>query len=317
MPVDEIPQTKMTRWRRRLIAAALLPLGVCVIAFVYVGRDSSRVQMVSDLGGSLSWTYAGPKWPWLEQAFYRFSSVRGTPMLGRLTGVRLDDTAADDATIERLGDLRSVHRLSLRRTRVTDVGIEMLDCPNLWHLHVDGTRVTDRSLAHMATFPMLRDILLAGTPISDRGLEKLAMLQSLSNLVLTGTAVSDEGLWHVRHRTTLIGLRLEHTQITDTGLGHLSKMTGLSTLCLGGTAVTDSGMEVIRQFGQLAVLDLSRTSVSDTGLLHLYGLSSLRDLDLRGTHVTADGVAAFKEQHEQLRRKDILYRPVLRVVWPK
>jgi hypothetical protein len=295
MSNDTALRRPLKQSRRTLIATAVL-VCLCLGAYLLTSRDSSRIRVVSDLGGSLNWEYAGPNWPWLEQGIVRYTGGRGTPLFGRLAMVRLDDTPADDATLERLGDLRSVTRVVVAPL-VTDAGVTQLVVPigggSTWM-----ARATDRALKRVATFQKLRVVLLARAPISDYGLEYLGRMESLSSLDVYGTAIGDDGLKYLRSCTGMHGLHLQRTQVTDGGLVHLSKMTDLRVLYLGDTAVTDAGLQRLSdlRLRKLDTLDVSGTSVSDAGLPHLYRLANLRTVDLRHSQVTSEGVELLREQ---------------------
>ncbi|MFO1092270.1 MAG: hypothetical protein U0992_03020 [Planctomycetaceae bacterium] len=68
----------------------------------------------------------------LSRLFQRASGRKGTPIFGKLESIRLDDTAADDATLARLGNLATLKRLSLTNTKVTDRGIETPNVQTCW-----------------------------------------------------------------------------------------------------------------------------------------------------------------------------------------
>jgi hypothetical protein len=67
-----------------------------------------------------------------------------------------------------------VTRLDLRKTKVTDKGLEALAaCKNLTYINLFGTEVTDVGLATLAKIKTLKDVYLYETKVTDPGVAKL------------------------------------------------------------------------------------------------------------------------------------------------
>ena len=58
---------------------------------------------------------------------------------------------------------------------------------------LDGPKVTDAGLKHLAGLKQLRALTLGGTKVTDKGLKHLAGLKQLRELILSGTKVTGKG----------------------------------------------------------------------------------------------------------------------------
>lgn len=88
---------------------------------------------------------------------------------------------------------------------------------------------------------------LGGTDVTDRGLAHLAGLTSLTRLHLEKTQVSDAGLAHLDKLENLSYLNLYQTGVTDAGISHLEGLKKLKNLYLWQTKVTPAGIEKLQQ----------------------------------------------------------------------
>jgi hypothetical protein len=93
--------------------------------------------------------------------------------------------------------------------------------PELDHLTLSGTRVTDAGLASLRGLRGLRAGGLARTAVTDAGLARLAGLAELEVLDLSGTAVGDAGLECLQGLGNLKYLDLRGTGVTPAGVGML------------------------------------------------------------------------------------------------
>jgi hypothetical protein len=85
---------------------------------------------------------------------------------------------------------KSVIGVSLKGTKVTDSGLEVLEgFDNLQSLDLSGTKATNNGLKRLKGLEKLRYLNLAGTKVSDSGLENLKSLTKLEYLDLRRTKV--------------------------------------------------------------------------------------------------------------------------------
>jgi uncharacterized membrane protein len=96
----------------------------------------------------------------------------------RIVDLDLQDSALEDAELERFGRLAALTRLRVSNNRISDSGIR-----------------------HLAALPKLESLNLYGNPaVSDAALETLAGIASLRRLYLWQTSVSEQGLEWLRNR---------------------------------------------------------------------------------------------------------------------
>ena len=170
-----------------------------------------------------------------------------------LQGTQIAGTRVVGSGLNEINGLKQLRRLSLRKTRVGDVGIEQLAGLDLWELDLIGTQITDAGLRVIGKFKRLSSLRLRDTQISDAGLKHLAGLRSLQDLELNGTRVTDSGLKELAGLKELISLDLSNTKVTDAGLKEL-KGLAIRGLMLNSPGISDAGLkEVGQQIGRAHV----------------------------------------------------------------
>lgn len=194
-----------------------------------------------------------------------------------------------DAHLVALAGLPGPLDITLTHTAISDDGLVLLArmrthqrqgrplLAEVYELHLNRTRVSDRGLTHLAVFPTLRVLDLSDTRITDAGLVHLGQLTQLQRLFLARTSVN------------------------GSGLAQLETLSALRELDLEGTPLDDDGLQRLPAWPQLRKLVLRRTRVSDAGLERLRVLPALEDLDLTDTRITDACVATIKEL-KRLRR---------------
>ena len=130
--------------------------------------------------------------------------------------VELREKATD---AEMAGVARFDHLLGLfvRKTAVTDEGLATLrGASRLEMLHLVSNRsVSGASLAHLQGLPNLRHLTLSGSRVTDGDLAHLEGMARLEWLDLSGTGVTNEGLAHINSLTGLTRLVLARTRVAD------------------------------------------------------------------------------------------------------
>ncbi|XP_077410640.1 uncharacterized protein LOC144040368 isoform X2 [Vanacampus margaritifer] len=206
-----------------------------------------------------------------------------------LSQLSLNQTAVSEATLAALPACApQLRMLSIKQTKVSDVSA-LSELPGLQTLNLDGTAVTEASLAQLSTHPSLSSLSLAGVRVSDgdRALQIVSGL-ALTHLTLPGRhSVTDAGLAFLSRLRLLAELDLtDYTQVTDQGVQHLCAMTRLKKLSLSNTQVTDTGLPSLRPLLELQELCLDRTAVSSRGVAALITcLPHLQVLGLASTQV--------------------------------
>ena len=227
-----------------------------------------------------------------------------TDEAGDVVGVRFGFTWVADGDLEHIAGIKSIKRLDLSLTRITDLGIERLrPLTGVEELNLYACEhISDTSLAHLRHWKNLRRLNLRGTDITDTGLAYVASHRHLEALDISVTQVTDNGMEHLAELTKLRELTLGANKITEFGLHVLELLPNLKKLSLSGlqmrnsgfwsVAVTDLDIDVITQLDQLEHLDAADLKLTDLGVRKLAALRRLRFLDLSRTQISEAGVAA-------------------------
>ena len=262
---------------------------------------------------------------------------------GQIVDVSLARTWATDAELELLGRIKTLKRLDLSLTYVSDRGIEQLkgldrlEDLNLYAaefitdaalaflrghkqlrtLNLRGTDVTDTSLAYVAELPGLRRLDISFTQISDVGLEHLAALTELEDLNLGGNKISGVGLHVLKllprlKKLSFYGIQRRNAGwcwapvVTDRELETISLLAGLEDLNVGfGVALgTPRPNDLGPPDGEAECRIAGGTRITDLGLTRLAKLTKLQQLDVSGSAVTSDGLKALAPL-QQLRRLNL------------
>lgn len=197
----------------------------------------------------------------------------------------------DDRFVTALPPLPNLRHLHLRETWITDAALPKIGTFRaLRELDLGNMELSDAGIAHLADLRRIEELDLDGSPITDIGFATLSKLASLEVLALVGTAV--EALPGVENLPRLRTLDLRSSAVTDVGLGRLMALPNLMDLYLSDTSATDGSLAVIGAVRGLAVLRLNGTAVTNSGLRHLAGLEVLRSISLIDTLVTPEGLLA-------------------------
>jgi hypothetical protein len=132
-----------------------------------------------------------------------------------------------------------------------------------------GTRVTDKDLEIMRSFPKLQKLNLYATPVTDAGMRSLDQLTGLQVLYLNATEVGDTGLACLCKLPALRELGLHRTRVTDEGLRPLQGLPSLEHLTLHGPGITDVGLAHLKGCKRLTYLVVSETAVTEAGIADL------------------------------------------------
>jgi hypothetical protein len=97
---------------------------------------------------------------------------------GTIIGVSLARTWASDDDVERLTQIKTIKRLDLSFTYVTDAGVQHLqDLPELEDLTLDTVEaLTDAAASYLRADKKLRRLVLRGVDITDVGMPYLATI---------------------------------------------------------------------------------------------------------------------------------------------
>jgi Leucine-rich repeat (LRR) protein len=248
---------------------------------------------------------------------------------GNIVEISLARTWATDADVERITGIKTLKKLDLSLTYVSDAGaasiakltqLEELNLfaaefltdaaiaffrgnSNLKVLNLRGTDVTDTSLEYVGRLTNLRSLDISFTQITDVGMEHLAPLSQLEALNVGGTKISGVGLHVLKYLPKLKSLSFYGIQrrnagmcwapvMTDLELDTISLLDGLEELNIGfGVALGVSKPAVLGPASGEADCRISGgTRVTDLGVAKLARLKNLRHLDLSGSILSANAL---------------------------
>ena len=297
-----------------------LILAASAAAFALSGADSSQTgvaQWIESIGGQV---------------------VRGPD--GAIVEVSVARTWATDNDIARIAEIKTIKRLDIGTTYVTDRGIEKLQqLQQLEELILDTDEfITDASLNYLRANKNLRRLVLRGTDVTDVGMPHLTALTNLKSLDLSHTMLGDVGVETISALAGLEELNLGGNLITGMNLNSLKLLPKLKKLSFSGIQrrnagacwsprITDLDLETISLLSGLEELNLGigvslgvkppagnrnavaggncqvtgGIKVTDLGLSTLTKLKKLRRLDISGANLTPAGLKAL-QSFPQLER---------------
>jgi len=188
---------------------------------------------------------------------------------GAIVGVSVARSWATDNDVRRIAEIKTLKRLDLGTTYVTDRGIERLQqLDQLEELVLDTDEfITDAALNYLRANKNLRRLVLRGTDVTDVGMPHLAALTKLTSLDLSHTMLGDVGLETLSALSELEELKLGGNLITGTNLSSLKLLPKLKKLSFNGIQrrnagacwsprITDLDLEAISLLSGLEELDL-------------------------------------------------------------
>jgi Leucine-rich repeat (LRR) protein len=192
-----------------------------------------------------------------------------------------------------------MHRLLLREPTSEVIAGLLKAHPEIESLHLDGGKVTDEDMKHLAGLKDLRDLQLAAPRVTDKGLAVLSKLRELEavNFWCGVTPVTDKGLKALSELPNLQDLWVDKTRITDAGLSQLRRLSKLKRLDVSRTHV--GRLKEWPDMPALQALSLAGTEIGDEDVVHLARYPRLRRLNLDETKITG------KTFHTVARLKDL------------
>ncbi len=136
------------------------------------------------------------------------------------------------------------------RSDFNNVGAEALShFPGLHEIRANGTPLTDKGIASLATMPELRRLSIADDQLNDASLSALGKSKSLEYIELKRVKnITSTGLKELQN-SNVRELDLDSTLIDDSAMPYLSKMSKLKVLNLSNTKVTVAGIEQLLKSG--------------------------------------------------------------------
>ncbi len=245
---------------------------------------------------------------------------------GNVIEASLERTWATDNDIDFVVELKTVKKLDLSFTYVTDKGIKKLQAlQQLEDLTLDTAEfLTDAAMAHLRANRALRRLVVRGVDITDSGMPYVAEMTGLRSLDISYTMLGDVGLEHLPGLSELEHLKIGGNMITGLNLNFLKLLPKLKSLSLRGVQrrnagacwtprITDLDLETISLLAGLEELDLGvgiglgmggqpaapgggncrltgGLQITDLGVAKLAKLKKLRRLNLSGARLSTESI---------------------------
>jgi len=206
------------------VAGSLIVVAIVLRVVVPIYRQRAALQEIERAGAKVTFRHVGPNW--LRE---RLGDDR-MKVFDEVVEVRLVNMQGTDVTVEKIGVLTSLERLSTDFSpNITDAGVAHLEnLTRLKFLYISNPNVTDSGIAHLKGLTELRELGLANTRLSDAGLAHLVGLTKLEWLYIPQTSVTDAGLM-VLKVLRLKTLAVHRTRVTSAGVANLRRaVPGLS-----------------------------------------------------------------------------------------
>lgn len=167
-----------------------------------------------------------------------------------------------EVTAEAVLQLKSCPKLiglGLNDWHVSDAVLEMIASKReLKYLWLDGAGITDATLAQLSKSD-LNDLIINGARITNDGVRHLAKMTNLSRLAFNDCRIGDGALLALHQLDNLELLDIEGTDVTDKGLLHLSELASLNYVNATRTPVTQAGAESLKTVRPKVTIAYDRT----------------------------------------------------------
>jgi len=169
--------------------------------------------------------------------------------LTELKQLGLYRTCITDDGLKHLSGLTNIEGLSLNGTKITGEGFAYLNkLTPLRALELSDVALTGAGLANLKPWlETFENLIIDGTKISDADLIHLADLKAIKYINLGNTSITDAGLVHIAKLQSLEYVYLNNAKITDEGLMFLKDLPNLKRINVTGTLVTSVGLETFKQ----------------------------------------------------------------------
>ena len=222
---------------RQLLLLLVITTSICGCQSHPIDEDRQAIENIERLGGRV----------------YKQQQGR-SEVVYSVSFAQLSVDARDLRTLLRFPDLS---RLYFTESDLGDKGIKNIrGLKRLEFLDLMGTRITDDSLANVASLTSLKELVLARTAITDDGVKELSKLHNLEILWMNNTKITNKSFNSIRLLPRLRSLYLSDTEVSDEGLKLLSSLSGLTELNVANTKVSRQGViELQAALPKLTIVD--------------------------------------------------------------
>lgn len=156
-------------------------------------------------------------------------------------------------------------------------------------INLNGSKVTNGGLAHLAKLPNLRQLDVRNSPVDKDGAAAIAAITTLETLKLDGGEMTDEAVQALNPLSELKTLEISNVRLSPGGWSQLTNHPHLETLHINNSNMSDEGLEIIGELKSLKTLLLNSVQITDRGIINLKGLDNLEFLSLGYTSVNGSG----------------------------
>ena len=151
-----------------------------------------------------------------------------------------------------LAHVKSLEWINLNDMRIDPIEMETLlehdTLRSIRSIYLQGTQLSEETLALLLTRLSLEELFLSKTQTSDEGLRQIARQQGLQRLQLDGCPnITDDCIADVARLPELVHLGVHDTNLTDAAVEQLTRMPRLETLDIRRTRITEDGFEKLKQ----------------------------------------------------------------------
>ena len=216
---------------------------------------------------------------------------------GNVVELQLGEVELTNGEVEAIGSLKSLQRLSLSKTNVTDQQIRTMQrLHNLVELNLTGTQIGDESLNRLGSFPKLERLNLTKTKITDEGLHALRQFKSLRSLSIDRCRITDEGMKTLAELPRLETLKLSETSITDDAINFLKDSASLRGLVLAETEVSQAGLDSLSKLEQFSWIASEELTLRELARRLAEGdHQGVAQMETIGLHFPREGTFEFKK----------------------
>jgi hypothetical protein len=206
-------------------------------------------------------------------SYFNDKTVQSAAGLGvsmpNLKELRLDFLKVGAREMESLRYFSGLKTLWLTGTDLADDALEpLVSLDGLVHLILKKTRITDSGINKLKNLSALQTLNVPAQ-ITDEGLKYFAEFKNLTRLDISDTSISDSGVKYLVPMESLSEVYLNDTKVTDGVFEYLVNMPSLRTVFLSGTKVTDNGIVQMEKNQKLEHLELRDTSATELGIARL------------------------------------------------
>jgi hypothetical protein len=235
-------------------------------------KENEAVSALQSLGAS-AFRFGNNRNGHVQSVTFIGRAVGGVGARGPMTEKEVEEAVA------LLANLPQVENLDLYGTPAGDKHVGgILKCRSLARLDLTGTRITDDGFQKLKGLAELKEVLVGMTGLTDLAFVEIDSFANLEKLSLPRTEVGDKGLERIVTAKRLTELNIGTTKVTDEKLAVLQKMPNLKGLTVSCMPLTDKGLAEIGKIKTLTNLEVHETNVTAGGLATLVGLKKLHRL---------------------------------------